>query len=295
MAIPDPRAIPETPDAATEYATAADAAWTAGDPSAAWDLYHSVFTSEAATTDQRSHSAYRLALIALNRGDHEQARRFAWESSDTGAKDLLSSLDNATTDATPDPNRAVVGTEEADRYWRLGTEARGNGDSLAASQWFIAIATGSDLAPNYIAQAEFNVAQCLISLGEEATARGWLERALPNLTDPASVEFCRKILGKVGVHGVTSDIPAVKQLDAGIESFQLGDLAAARAALEAALHLDGSTDEVKGRAEYYLGSMAFQAKQYADARDHLGRASTLAPDPEKSWAHEMLQWEWQDT
>jgi hypothetical protein len=65
-----------------------------------------------------------------------------------------------------------------------------------------------------------------------------------------------------------------------VEAHQLGNASAARAALEAALHLDGP-DDVKGRAHYYPGAMDHQERRYADARNHLGAAATKAPVQER--------------
>jgi len=79
-----------------------------------------------------------------------------------------------------------------------------------------------------------------------------------------------------------------------VEAYQLGDAAAARTALEAALHLDGP-DEVKGRGHYYLGAMDYQEKKYAEARNHIEAASTSAPDPERAWATDMLTWHYDES
>ena len=64
MTIADAHAIPESEADCAEYLKEADQAWDAGDPDQAWDLYHSLVQSELVTDAQRSHAAYRLALIA---------------------------------------------------------------------------------------------------------------------------------------------------------------------------------------------------------------------------------------
>src|SRR4029078_7616205 len=73
MAIADVHAIPETADACNEYQTEADQAWTDGNEDHAWDLYRSLFESKVKTDAQESHVAHRLALIAVNRRDADNA------------------------------------------------------------------------------------------------------------------------------------------------------------------------------------------------------------------------------
>jgi tetratricopeptide (TPR) repeat protein len=296
MTIADAHAIPESVAACTDYLQEADQAWDGGNPDHAWDLYHSLFQSQFHTVDQRSHSAYRLALIAVNRGQTDVAFDFASSSHEPGVADLLKSLNNATpNDRASDADTVPLTVEETESWWAAGVAAKGAGDWDLARRYFASIAASTCNPPNSIAKAEVNVGDAIHHLGDADTARLWFEKALPNLDDPDALAVARSMLGDVGVHAhADNSSPAATQVVDGVEAYQLGDLAAARTALEAALHLDGPA-AVKGRARYYLGAMDYQDKRYADARNHLEAAIAGAPDPEKSWAGEMLTWHWEET
>jgi tetratricopeptide (TPR) repeat protein len=86
--------------------------------------------------------------------------------------------------------------------------------------------------------------------------------------------------------------PAAAQLAAGLIAYENGDTTAARAAFEAAIHLDGPAAE-KARAHYYIGAMDYQHRRYANARNHI-EAASQAPEPERGWAAAMLQWRWDE-
>ena len=296
MPIPDPQAIPETADACAEYLTEADAAWAAGDVTTAEHLYHSLQQSALSTRDQAGHATYRLALIALNNGDHDAARTWAASSSDPAAADLMHSIDNAAGPAQADITRPPANDHETELYWAEGTKARSANDLPTAAAWFDQIIKSSAIPPETRARAEVVMALILHGQGDDKNARAWMEHAWPNLVDEELIKAARDLYDQIGVH-VQDDTssPAAHQLAAGIEAFELGDAAAARPALEAAMHLDGATDEIKGRAGYYIGAMDYQEHKYADARDHLERAAAIAPDPEKTWAHEMLHSRWEES
>jgi tetratricopeptide (TPR) repeat protein len=296
MAIPDVHAIPETAEACIEYQTEADHAWDSGDVDHAWDLYRSLFESQAKTDAQESHAAHRLALIAVNRGDTDHAWDYAAYSREPGVEDLRKSLDLATkNDPTPDPDVVPATAEQTEHWWNAGIAAKEAGDWDLTRRFFTSIAAATCNAPNVTAKAELNIGDALHELGDIATARLWYEKALPNLDDPLAIEGTRIRLGEIGVHSRDDhSSPAAQQVVDGVEAYQLGDAAAARSALEAALHLDGPA-EVKGRAHYYLGAMDYQEKKYADARNHAEAAATTAPDPEKGWATDMLTWHYDET
>jgi tetratricopeptide (TPR) repeat protein len=295
MTIADVHAIPESEADCAEYLKEGDQAWDGGDPDHAWDLYHSLVQSGFVTSVQRSHASYRLALIAVNRGQTDVAFDFLGWSNEPGTDELKKSLDNATpNDPAPDPDSPPATMEQTDDWWAAGVKAKQAGDWDLARRYFQSIAASTCNAPNAIAKAEVNVGDALHHLGDDENARLWMEKALPNLDDPDAVKLAREMLGGVGVHSTADDSsPAAAQVVAGVEAYQLGDLAAARTALQAALHLDGP-DDVKGRAHYYLGAMDYQDKHYAEARNHLEAAATGAPEQERDWATQMLSWHWEE-
>ncbi len=296
MTIADAHAIPESEADCTEYLTEGDQAWDGSDPDRAWDLYHSLAQSRFITDAQRSHVSYRLALIAVNRGQTDVAWSFITSSNEPGTEDLKRSLDNATpSDPAPDPDTPPTTVEQTDDWWTAGVAAKNAGDWDLARRYFQSIAASTCNEPNVIAKAEVLVGQALHNTGDDANGRRWLEKALPNLDDPTAISTARELLGEVGVHATPDNSsPAAAQVVAGVEAYQLGDLTAARTALQAALHLDGP-DDVKGRARYYIGAMDYQDKQYSEARNHLEAAAASAPAQERDWAQQMLSWHWEET
>jgi tetratricopeptide (TPR) repeat protein len=297
MAIVDPSALPETAEACTEYITEADHAWDGGDNDHARVLYHSVVESAVHSDDQRSHAAYRLALIAMNAGDKDAAWEWAATSHEAGAADLMHVIANATPQDAPDPNVIPQTPEASDAYWELGRKAKAAGDWATAVSWFAAVVAGPGES-DVLARARVNLAICYHAQGQDDIARAWLEDALPMLDNSImdDVDLARQLFEDLGVHvhEEAGASPATHQLNAGIEAYQLGDAAAARAALEAAMHVEGTTDEIKGKASFYLGTMDRQAASYAEARDRLERAAELAPEPERSWAAQLLAEKWDE-
>ena len=298
MTIADPSAIPETPEACVEYLTEADSAWDHGDVDAARVLYHGIVESAAHSRDQRSHANYRLALIALNQGDKSAAWDFASGSADPAAADLMRSIGNTTTEAAADANMIPQTSEEIDAYWTLGITAKNAKDWPTATGWFGAVAQAIG-EPDVIARAQVNLAICLHEQGDDVSAREWLGAALPMLDNSMfeDVTAARELFGEIGVHAHhdPDETDAVRQFTAGIEAYQLGELGTTHTALEAAMHVDGTSDELKGKASYYLGAMAQQARDYATARDRLERSAELASDPEQTWARELLKARWDET
>jgi tetratricopeptide (TPR) repeat protein len=55
-----------------------------------------------------------------------------------------------------------------------------------------------------------------------------------------------------------------------------------------------SNDETRGRARYYLGVIAYQARDFDVARAHFEFASDNAPSPEIGYAAEALEWRYQE-
>ena len=231
----------------------------------------------------------------MNRGQTDVAWDFLGWSHEPGTDDLKKSLDNATpNDPAADPDTPPATVEQTDDWWNAGVAAKQAGDWDLARRYFQSIAASTCNEPNVIAKAEVNVGEALHNAGDDENARLWIEKALPNLDDAAAVKLARDMLGGVGVHATANDSsPAAAQVVAGVEAYQLGDLAASRTALQAALHLDGP-DDVKGRAQYYLGAMDYQDKHYAEARNHLEAAAANAPEQEREWATQMLSWHWEE-
>lgn len=295
MAIPDAHALPETEAACTEYVTEGDHAWDNGDADHAYDIYHSLFMSHVTSHEQRSHVAFRLGAILLNRGERDTAFGFLHQSDDPAAHELMQSIDNSTpNDPTPDPNTPPATLEQAYDWLAAAQAADQAGDHERAAGLFIAVATSHVAADTMIGLAEMQAGAALLEAGHTDTARQWLESALPKAPDEPRAQRIRDLLHRAG--GQVADdhtSQGAEQVAHGVQAYEAGDAAAARTAFEASLHLDGSA-EVKGRAHYYLGAMDYQARHYAPARDHVEAAVAAAPEPERSWAHAMLEWRWDE-
>jgi tetratricopeptide (TPR) repeat protein len=229
------------------------------------------------------------------RGDTDVAYNYLGWSHEPGVDELRKSLDNATpNDPTPDPETPPATIEQTDDWWAAGIAAKAAGDWDLAGRFFASIAASTCNPPAAIAGAEVNLAEALHNLGDDPAARAWLEKALPNLDNAETAEIARQRLQALGVASTPDhSSPAAEQVVIGVAAYQDGDAAAAKTALQAALHLDGPAD-VKGRAQFYLGSMLYQDKQYAEARTHIEAAAASAPDQEKAWASEMLTWHWDE-
>lgn len=296
MAIPDPHAIPENSDACTEYVTEADAAWDAGNSDHAYDLYDSTRNSSWATPDQYNHVNLRLGLIAQTRGHIDDAVVFFHASGDPAAKEALHALTNATTnDPTPDPDVIPASAEQAWAWVEAARLADDAHDYERAVGLYNGAGHSGFLTPGQNAQAFMHAGIALEQLGRTDDARHTYETAISHASDQADLAYIAgriKALGG-GESSPDDNSPAAAQVAAGVIAYQNGDASGARTAFEAALHLDGS-DAEKGRAQYYLGAMDYQAHQYANARNHVEAAAHNAPDPERSWAVDMLHWRWDE-
>jgi tetratricopeptide (TPR) repeat protein len=298
MSIPDPHAVPESEQDVHEYVAEADHAWDSGDTVLAGELYWSIVNAHVATAAQHSHANYRAGMIAMQDGETDRALLALNASHEPGAAELAKSLINAThDDPTPSPN-AVPQSQEQWAAWSAAAEAaaRANDYELAMGL-FMSAAQATDVAsPEQIGVAEVNTGVSASRLGHNDVALQWIELGLPKLSDDEPiVATAREMIHRLGGarEAAADQSPAAVQLAAGIEAYENGDAHGARAALEAVLHTD-APDDVKGRAHYYLGTMEYQAHQYAAARDHIDAAVHAASEPERSWAEAALQWRWDE-
>jgi Tfp pilus assembly protein PilF len=235
----------------------------------------------------------------MNEGDTDRALFSLSLSHEPGAADLVKSLTNATHDDPVPSADQVPQTQEQFNAWTdAGLAARKAGNWETALGLFTAASHATGIAtPGEMAMVYGNLGLCQHNLGDDDTARQYMEWALPNLADDNSgtYDMVRKYIKDFGgAHETAADqTPASVQVAAGIEAYEKGDAHGARTALQAALHLDGP-DEQKGRARYYLGAMDYQEHKYADARVHIEAAVQSAPEPEKGWAETALHWRWQE-
>jgi tetratricopeptide (TPR) repeat protein len=299
MAIDDPTAIPQSPDQATEYMREADRLWNDNRTEEAHTLYRAVFNSRTTAGPESSLAGYRLALYLQTIGDIDGALGAVFYTNEPGTHDLTIALRAAMPDQVVDPSN-VPDTEEAcERYQQSIEDAFNRNDWTTVDALCLALQqTPVDIGVGRHAICQTYRGVALVHLGRNDEARPVLEYVLANSVSEQRLTQARAALQQIGVHVHDDDnpyqTPDSQRLLAGIAAFERGDEVTALAELQAVVGSSdaGATD--KGRAHFYLGSMAYHSKRYDDARTHLHVAEADAPELEKGWAVEMLDWRWQE-
>ncbi len=298
MAIDDPTAIPGSAEQITEYMQAADRLWNDSRTEEAHVLYRSVL-SGIAGTPEASLAAYRLALYLQTTGDIDGALVFVSSSNEPGTHDLEIALRAEMPDQAVDPSQVPETTEACERYMESITSAFERSDwttvdalCLAYQQTTVDVGIGR----HSVCQGYRGVA--LVHLGRNDEARSALEYVLANSHSEIQLKQARDALLQIGVQVQDDDNPYQtddsEMLLAGITAFESGDQLVAMTELQAVVDSDAAGATDKGRAHFYLGSMAYHGHRYEEARTHLHTAETDAPDPERGWAVDMLAWRWQE-
>lgn len=297
MAIEDPTAIPESAEAADEYLREAAVAFDAGNHDAALPLYYAAVMSTLLSEAEDSIAQYRLAVMYVAAGDNESAHRFAFGNTQPGAADLLRAITAESEDAPVDPSEPPQSTEDIVRYYQAAGDAQQRGDGATEEALRQAIANSPAASPGMVAEASVRVAQIAKADGRTDEAHQWAQSALANASRPEEHDAAVAVLRELGVAVDESnpyETEGSRQLVAGKQAWEGGDQAAAQASFQAVLDADDVTTADKGAARFYLGSMAYYAKDFDTAREHLQQAARDADDPEKTWATEMLEWRWQE-
>ncbi len=298
MAIDDPTAIPQSPEQRTEYMHEADRLWNDGRTEEAHTLYRSVFSSISATPES-SLAAYRLALYLQTTGDIDGALGFLESSDEPGKHDLQIALRAEMPDEAVDPSNPPQTMEACERYIESIDSAFDRGDWTTVDALVLAYqATQVDVGIGRHAVAQTYRGVALVHLGRNDEARPVLEYVLANSNSATRLAQAREALLQIGVHvddgGNPYQTDDSEMLLAGIAAFEQGDELVAMTELQLVIDSDdaGATD--KGRAHFYLGSIAYHGKKFDEARTHLHTAQADAPDPERGWATDMLSWRWQE-
>jgi tetratricopeptide (TPR) repeat protein len=298
MAIDDPTAIPQSPEQRTEYMQEAERLWNDNRTEEAHTLYRSVFGSTSGTPEF-SLAAHRLALYLQSTGDIDGALGFLESSNEPGKHDLEIALRAQMPDQAVDPSNPPQTMEAAERYLDAITDAFDRGDwttvdALVVSYQGTSVDVG--VGRHAVAQAYRGVA--LVHLGRNDEARPALEYVLANSNSETRVKQAREALLQIGVHvddgGNPYQTDDSELLLAGITAFEQGDQLVAMTELQSVVDSDAAGATDKGRAHFYLGSMAYHNKKFDEARTHLHTAQNDAPDPERGWAADMLTWRWQE-
>lgn len=299
MAIDDPTAIPETTERVAEYVHEADRLWNDSRTEDAHVLYRATFNSPAAGPTESSHCAYRLALYLQTTGDIDGALGFAAYSTEPGTPELLTALRASMPDQAVDPSEPPQTYEACERYFESIVSAFDRSDWTTVDSLVLAYQdTQVDVGVGRHAMAQAYRGPALVHLGRNDEARPVLEYVIANSAHDDSLARARAALQQIGYQiddgGNPYETPDSQMLLTGIAAFERGDEATAATELQSVVDSNdaGATD--KGRAHFYLGSMAYHARRFEEARTHLHAAQSDAPEPEQGWANDMLSWRWQE-
>jgi tetratricopeptide (TPR) repeat protein len=296
MPIADPTAIPETPEEVTEYTNEAERLWNDGRTEEAHVLYRSLFNARGSNN---SLAAHRLVLYLQSIGDINGALDLSIADNEPGAEDLRVALRGAMPDQVVDPSNPPQTQEACDRYYEAVLDAGSRGDWVTVDALCLAYQqTSVDVGLGRHASTQWRRGEALVHLGRNDEARPCLEYAIANTASDETARSARQLLQQIGVDvqdgGNPYDTDDSRAMVAGIAAFEGGDLATATTQLEAVVSSSTATDQDKGRAHFYLGSIGYHSHHYQEARTHLHTAQTDAPEPERTWAADMLSWRWQE-
>ena len=298
MAIDDPTAIPQSTEQINEYMHEADRLWNDNRTEEAHTLYRSVFNATSGDANS-SLSGYRLALYLQTIGDIDGALNFVEFTNEPGTRDLVIALRAAMPDQVVDPSNVPETTEACDRYLQSISNAFDQGDWTTVDALCLAYQqTPVDVGIGRHATCQTFRGVALVHLGRNDEARPALEYVLANSANEQRLTQARAALQQIGVQvqdgGNPYETDDSQRLLAGIAAFERGDELAATTELRAVVDSGAAGAIDKGRAHFYLGSMAYHSRNFEEARAHLHTAQADAPDPEQGWATDMLSWRWQE-
>jgi tetratricopeptide (TPR) repeat protein len=297
MAIDDPTALPQTHEQITEYMKEADQLWNDNRTEEAHVLYRSVFNSTHGP--EGSLAGYRLALYLQTVGDIDGALGYLDYTNEPGTHDLQVALRAEMPDQAVDPSEVPATTEACERYMESIVSAFERGDWTTVDALCLAYQeTPVDIGVGRHAVAQMYRGVSLVHLGRNDEARPALEYVLANSASENYLAQARAALQKIGVQvddqGNPYETEDSKHLLAGIAAFENGDEVTALSELHIVVNSGDAGPSDKGRAHFYLGSMAYHQHSFQEARGHIETAASDAPDPEQGWAKEMLSWRWQE-
>ncbi len=298
MAIDDPTAIPQSAEQLTEYMHEADRLWNDTRTEEAHVLYRSVMSGVSGSPES-SLASYRLALYLQSTGDIDGALEFLQVSNEPGKHDLEIALRAEMPDQAVDPSNPPQTFEACERYLESIESAFERSDWTTVEALCRAYQdTPVDIGIGRHAVAQSYLGVALVHLGRNDEARPALEYVLANSNSEQRLTMAREALVQIGVQvddgGNPYQTDDSQLLIAGIAAFEKGDTLAAMSELQLVVDSDAAGPTDKGRAHFYLGSMAYHDKRFDEARTHLHVAQTDAPDPEQGWATDMLTWRWQE-
>jgi hypothetical protein len=301
MAIEDPTALPENAQQTAEYLREADIAFDREQLDLALSLYWSASVARLFAGDSdRNHAYLRVGIILAGQGNDAEAYRWLDAAGPAGA-DLLKVLDAKTTDAAVDPNVIPQTPEELTRYLNAVTAANAAKDHATFDQLVARIMDSTATTPGQRSQVSLLMAHSLLDRGLAKQAEEWARAALAESSGTTAAE-ARQLIEKAndeqGVEGIIDERGPTYgfELAGAMQQFESGLGDKGKAMFERVL-ADTSgliDDEARGRARYYLGMIAYHARDFDVAREHFEFAADHAAAPELGYAAEALKWRYQE-
>ena len=297
MAIADPTALPETPDAANEYLREADLAFDREQFDQALTLYWSLATAGSFNGDDRWRQIYvRIGTILVGQGNDEEAYRW-FEAAGPAGADMLKMLDQRTVDAPVDPDVTPQSTEELSRYLSSIRAADSSGDHATLDALIDRALESEHVTPGQRSTLCETRARSLLDRGFPVEAEAWAQEALAHSAGQ-NADAIRKLIERANADQGNATDPRFEThgdlMAFAMIAFEQRSGDHGKSDFEYLVNEPNSNDETRGRARYYLGVIAYQARDFDVARAHFEFASDNAPSPEIGYAAEALQWRYQE-
>jgi len=310
MAIADPTAIPESQQAADEYLAAADDYWSNHRHDEALTLYWAVMQtpySDALPDGRESEIMLRIGTTAEEHGNLDLAWRvYRWGKA-MGNEECtrrLAAVEAQVPDQQVDPAVVPATMEALSAYTSAAVEVEAS-DPERAAQLYRACLDSPVIAPNIRGYVALQLGLLYQRGGSHDAAYSMFEIAAAtsdsdfrNAATAALRQYQHQdgtdIDGLITSGNPTDEDDAGRYLQGAIDAYDRGDTGRAEALATTVISSGVASSVQKGAAHYYLGALAYYAKNYDVARTHLTNARDNAGEPCRSWAQEMLAYSWQD-
>ncbi len=297
MAIADPTALPETERDAVEYLREADLAFEREQFDEALTLYWSLATARSFTNDDRWRQIYvRIGTILVGQGNDEEAYRWFEAAGPPGA-DMLKMLDQRTVDAPVDPDVVPESTEVLSRYIAAIGAADASGDHATLDALIDRVLESSYTTAGQRSQLCAIRARSLIDRGLPADGETWAQEALA-YSSGENAQQIRDLIERANKDQRNASDPRFEThgdvMAFGLIEFEQRSGDHGKENFEHIVSTDSYDDTSRGRARYYLGVIAYHARDFDVARAHFEFAADNAPAPEIGYAAEALEWRYRE-
>jgi tetratricopeptide (TPR) repeat protein len=304
--ITDPTAIPETEEEAKEYEQALQAI--GGDWPRVEPLARSLSQSDVATREARSMAYNALGNALENTGRSDEAidaYRRAVTMGDATAQVLVDKLVAGEKRAPTEESHVPQNEAEASEYLRLAKAAVDAEDWERADQLFTALYASPANSAEERGQAAYGLGLALRHRHSNDAAMQYFQEASQIGNDPVRAAALSAI-GELRVMDdnvdlgtevpsstrIDSEAAATTMLQAGVDRYEVSDVAGAKARFEAVHAATAASAQQRGYAAYYLASMAWNEGDYDVARVQFRQAKESADSSTAELAGQMLRSHW---